>query len=41
MAEWLENQRVAGSIPSRANNVVVLGKALHPTASGEMSLYLL
>ena len=45
MAEWLgnwaTNQKVASLIPDRANYVVSLGKALHPTCLGEMSLYLL
>ena len=35
MAEWLgsrvSNQKVAGSIPGRANDVVTLCQALHPT----------
>ena len=35
------NQKFAGSIPGHANDVVSLGKALHPTCLGEMSLYLL
>ena len=39
MAERLENrainQKVAGSIPCRANDVVSLGEALHPTCLGE------
>ena len=43
MAEWLGNrainQKVAGSIPG-PNNVVSLGKALHPACLGGMSLYL-
>ena len=29
------NQKVAGSIPAVSNNVVSLGKALHPTCLGE------
>ena len=45
VAERLENrasnQKVAGSIPGRANYVVSLGKALHPTCLRAMSLYLL
>ena len=40
MAEWLGswavNQKVVGSIPGNAkNDVVSLGKALHPTCLGE------
>ena len=39
MAERLgsrdSNQKVAGSISGRANDVVSLGKALHPTCLGE------
>ena len=35
------NQKVAGSIPAVQNDVVSLGKALHPTWLGGMSLYLL
>ena len=39
MAEQLgnraNNQKVAGSIPGCANDVVSLGKALHPTCLGE------
>ena len=35
------NQKVAGSIPGHAIDVVSLGKALHSFASGGMSLYLL
>ena len=42
MVELLEsratNQKVAGSIPA---DLVSLGKALHPTCLGGMSLYLL
>ena len=38
MAERLGNRannlKVAGSIPGRANDVVSLGKALHPTCFG-------
>ena len=45
MAEWLGNrainQKVAGSIPSVQYDVVSLGKALHPTCLGGISLYLL
>ena len=49
MAERLGNrlgdrsvtQKVAGSIPSRTKNDVSLGKALHPTCFGGMSLYVL
>ena len=45
MAERLGNQatyqKVASLIPGRANDVVFLGKALHPTCLGGMSLYLL
>ena len=45
MAERLgnrsSNQKVAGSIQAVPNNVVSLGKALHPTCFGGMSLYLL
>ena len=45
VAEWLgsraSNQKVAGSISGRANDVVSLGKALHPTCFRGMSLYLL
>ena len=29
------NHKVVGSIPGRANDVVSLGKALHPTCLGE------
>ena len=29
------NQKVAGLIPGHANDVVSLGKALHPTCLGE------
>ena len=32
---WLFNQKVAGSIPSCANDAVSLGKALHPTCLGD------
>ena len=43
MAERLgnraSNQKVAGLIPGRANEVVSLGKALHPSCLGGMSLY--
>ena len=35
------NQKVASLIPGCANEVVSLGKALHPTCLGGMSLYLL
>ena len=35
------NQKVVGSIPAVQNDDVSLGKALHPTCSGGMSLYLL
>ena len=39
MAEWLgnraTNQKVAGSIPAMQNYVESMGKARHPTASGE------
>ena len=35
------NQKVAGSIPAVQYDVVSLGKALHPTCLGGMSLYLL
>ena len=35
------NQKVAGSIPGCENDVVSLGKALHPTCLRGMSLYLL
>ena len=34
-------QKVAGSILGRANYVVSMGKALHPTRLRGMSLYLL
>ena len=34
------NQKVAGSISGRAFDVVSLGKSLHPTCLGGMSLYL-
>ena len=44
MAERLRsraiNQKVAGSIPDCANDVVSLGKALHPTCLRGISLYL-
>ena len=33
------NQKVSGSISHRANDIVSLGKALHPTCLGGMSLY--
>ena len=39
MAEWLgnwaSNQKVAGSLPGRAQDIVSLGKARHPTCLGE------
>ena len=45
MAERLgnqsRNQKVAGLIPGRENDVVSLGKALPPTCLGGLSLYLL
>ena len=38
MAEWLGNQainqKVAGLIPAKQNDVVSLGKVLHPTCLG-------
>ena len=35
------NQNVAGSILAVPNDVVSLGKALHTTCLGDMSLYLM
>ena len=35
------NQKVAGLIPGRENDVVSLGKALPPTCLGGLSLYLM
>ena len=35
------NQKVAGLFQAVQNDVVSLGKALHPTCLGGMSLYLL
>ena len=35
------NQKVAGLILAVQNDIVYLGKALHPIAPGRMSLYLL
>ena len=41
LGNWASNQKVAGSIPGQVNYIVSLGKALHPTCLGGMSLYLL
>ena len=35
LGSWAINQKVVGSIPGRSNDVVSLGKALHPTCLGE------
>ena len=35
LRNWASNLKVAGSIPGHANDVVSLGKALHPTCLGE------
>ena len=35
LGKWAINQKVAGSIPGHANEIVSLGKALHPTCLGE------
>ena len=38
---WAVNQKVAGSILAVLNEVLSLGKALHPACLEGMSLYLL
>ena len=38
LESWAINQKVAGSILAVTNDVVTLGKALHPTCLGDKSI---